>query len=111
MITHENHSNLREILFDWRRWEPEEVKNFINTLISSNEGIIKFLTSFTIKTSKYTITDKVAKSSWTFDFENSSMFVNLDEIESKVRDIASSSYVEQLNVRNKVAIKLFLEKK
>jgi len=104
------HTKLVEILFNWKRWEPEEVNKFVNDMIKTDEGLIKFLSSFLSKSRSFTITDKVPKSSWTISIENIGHLAELDEIEKRIQSIASSPEFENLNKGEKLAIECFLEK-
>lgn len=104
------HEHLVEILFDWRRWEPKEVIKFVNDVIETDEGLIEFISSFLNKQFKYTITDQVSEPIWTMSLENIEIFVKLDEIEPRIKNIASSSDFDQLDNKNKLAILCFLKK-
>ncbi len=104
------HEHFVEILFDWKRWEPEETITFVNKMIDTDEGLIKFLTHFLDRSTSFTLTDKVSNSFWTMNIENIESFVKSDELEPKIRNITSSSNFEELEDINKLAISCFLKK-
>lgn len=104
------HENLIEILFDWKRWESSNATNYVNELIKTDEGLISFINHFFIKSSMYTITDKVTKPFWTMSLENIESLVKLDKIQPRIQKIVNSKDFHNFDDNTQKALTLFLEK-
>jgi len=78
-------------------------------MIKSDDGLIDFIAGFLSKSTSHGMSDYVGKTHWKIHIENVKEFVDLKEIESRIRNISSSSDFEQLNDRKKLAIKIFLD--
>lgn len=102
--------NLDEILFIWQKWSTEEeVNNFIKNAIEDDESLIQFITGFTEKTSRWTLSDHVQNVFWRINLKFMENFINPKEIKTRIETIASSSEFNDLEEDNKRAIQLFLE--
>lgn len=103
------HRDLPSILFSWKRWgNPEDVDEFVNQMITDNDGLIDFVTSFLNKVTSSGMSDYVARISWHINLKSIAEFVDLKHIEPRIRDIFSSAEFEQLDDKKKLAIKTFL---
>ena len=104
------HEHLLSILFSWKEWgQKKKIIVFINNMIKSDDGLIDFIAGFLSKSTSHGMSDYVGKTHWKIHIENVKEFVDLKEIESRIRNISSSSDFEQLNDRKKLAIKTFLD--
>ena len=105
------HKHLLPILFSWRKWGQEDnVNAFVNNMIKNDDGLVDFITSFLNKSISYGIyTDHVAETHWYINIESIEKFVEIEEIEPRIRRICSSSHFEQLDDQKKLAIKTFLD--
>jgi len=99
--------HLAYILLKWKEWGQEEVNNFVNDMIKNDEGLIDFITSFLSKTTSYSSSDHIEKIHWRID-ESIENFVDLKEIEQRIRKIFHSPDFAQLEDRKKLAIETFL---
>ncbi|HOJ16883.1 MAG TPA: P-loop NTPase fold protein [Dictyoglomaceae bacterium] len=98
------------ILFMWKKWGQEgEVNSFVDNMIKDDEGLIDFITSFLEKTQSFSTSDYVIKTNWRIDLQKIKEFVNLEEVEARIRKIFSSSDFEQLDDQKKLAVKIFLD--
>lgn len=105
------HENFDRIMFDWKRWEPRKTIKFINKMITTDQGLITFITHFLHKGNKFTITNKVSESFWTMDLENIESLAKFDEIKIfRIHKIVSSASFDDLEEDERYAIKLLLKK-
>jgi len=96
------------ILLELKEWKPEgELDKLVNDMIKSDDGLIDFITSFLTPVPPYNSSDSQEKSLWRIDksIEN---FVDLKEIEPRVREIFNSPDFAQLDDQKKLAIETFL---
>jgi len=104
------HRHLSYILFRWKDWaKRDKINNFMNNMIKNDEGLIYFITSFLSKSISHGMSDYVAKIHWGINLKSVEEFVDLKEVEPRIRGIFSASDFEQLDDRKKLAIKTFLD--
>jgi predicted KAP-like P-loop ATPase len=105
------HRHLPSILFGWRDWgQKDNVNAFVNNMVKNDDGLVDFITSFLSESVSYGIyTDRVAETRWRINLKSVEEFVDLKEVEPRIREISSSPGFEQLNDRKKLAIKTFLD--
>lgn len=102
--------HLLPILFMWKEWgQRDKINNFVDNMIKNDDGLIDFIASFLNESVSYGIyTDHVAETHWHINIESIEKFVEIGEIEPRIRKIYSSSDFEQLDDQKKLAIKTFL---
>ena len=104
------HKHLVSILFSWERWgRKEDIEQFIHGMISPDGGLINFITSFLSETRSHGISDYVERIEPRMDLKSIEHFVNLKEIEPRIRQIFSSLEYNGLKSEQKTAIKTFLD--
>jgi len=104
------HKHLPSVLFRWREWgQRNEINNFVNNMIKTDDGLIDFITSFLSKSTSHGMSDYVAKTHWRIYLKSIEEFVDLKEVEPRIRKISSSSDFEQFDARKKLAIRTFLD--
>lgn len=106
------HTHLLSVLYDWRRWgRQEQINKFVNRMIEDDDGLIDFITSFLSKSKVHGMSDYVYRTEWKINLKSIEEFVNLKQIEPRIRNIFSSSKFKQLddNDKKKQAIKIFLD--
>ena len=104
------HERLPSILFSWKEWgKRDKINSFVNSTIKNDDGLIEFITGFLSKSTSHSISDYVGKTHWRIHLKNVKEFVDLKEIEPRIRNIFSSSDFKQLVDRKKLAIKTFLD--
>ena len=105
------HGPLLPILSMWKEWgQQDRINDFVNNMIQNEDGLIDFITLFLSKTTSRAIyTDYVDTIHWRINLDSVKEFVDLNEVEPRIRRIFSSSDFEQLEDRKKLAIKTFLE--
>ena len=106
------HTYLLSVLYDWRRWgRQEQINKFVNRMIEDDDGLIDFITSFLSKSKVHGMSDYVYRTEWKINLKSIEEFVNLKQIEPRIRNIFSSSKFKQLddNDKRKQAIKIFLD--
>ncbi|KUK14971.1 MAG: KAP P-loop domain protein [Petrotoga mobilis] len=105
------HKYLAYILLELREWKQEgEVDKLVNDMIKIDEGLVDFITSFLTRVSPHNSSDSQEKRHWRIDgsIEN---FVDLKEIEPRIRKILTSPDFAQLDNQKKLAIETFLNGK
>ena len=107
------HRYLVSILYDWKRWgRQEQVIEFVNHTIETDDGLIDFITSFLSKSTEiYGMSDYVIKINWRIPLKSIGEFVDLKRIEPRIRNMFASPNFEQMddNDKRKLAIKTFLD--
>ena len=104
------HEHLPSILFSWKEWgQRDKINNFVNSTIKNEDGLIDFIAGFLSKSTSHSSSDYVGKIHWRINIKNVEEFVDLKEIEPRIRNISSCSDFKQLDERKKLAIKTFLD--
>lgn len=104
------HRNLAYILFRWRDWgKTTEPVEFVEKMIERDEGLIDFITGFLSKSTSHGIGDYVGKIEWRIHLKSIEEFVDVEELEPRIRKIFSSSTFEEIGDQKKLAIKTFLD--
>lgn len=105
------HPQLAYILFRWARWRNKEVVvKYIETLIKEDKGLIAFITSFLSQYQSWQETDYVTRDHWELHIEGISEFIEISNIEPKVREIIKSEKFNELDEKEKLALQLFIDK-
>jgi predicted KAP-like P-loop ATPase len=104
------HRHLPSILFRWKDWgQQDKINSFVKNMIKNDDGLIDFITSFLSKSTSHGMSDYVTKIHWQIHLKSVEEFVDLKEVEPRIRKIFSSSDFEQLDARKKLAIRTFLD--
>jgi len=104
------HRHLISILFRWKNWDQgDKINNFTKNMIKNDDGLIEFISSFLNKSTSQGISDYVGKIHWRIDLKSVEEFVDLKEVEPRIRKIFSSSDFEQFDNTKKLALKTFLD--
>jgi predicted KAP-like P-loop ATPase len=105
----EEHKHLAYILLKWYKWgqQEEEVNSFVKEMIKNDDGLIDFIIGFLMRFSPHNSSDSQEKSHWRID-KSIEDFVDLKELEPRVRNIYHSSAFAQLENQKKLAIETFL---
>jgi len=105
------HERLLSILFSWKEWgQRDKINNFVNSTIKDEDGLIDIIAGFLSKSTSHSSSDYVGKIHWRINIKNVEEFVDLKEIEPRIRKISSSSNFEQLDARKKLASRRFFIK-
>jgi len=104
------HKHLPSILFRWKEWgQRNEINNFVNNMIKTDDGLIDFITSFLSKSTSHGVSDYVGKIHWRIHLKSVEEFVDLKDVEPRIRKIFSSSDFKELDDRKKLVIRTFLD--
>ncbi|MCP4374409.1 MAG: AAA family ATPase [Deltaproteobacteria bacterium] len=104
------HPKLFPLLLRWKTWgNPEHTERFVHDLIATNEGLLDFIASFLSPVKTYGLSDYVHRQSWRIPLEHIEEFVDIKNIETRIRTICSSSEFNQLDDKKKLAVKTFLD--
>lgn len=100
------HNRLDFILFNWKKWgKQEQIDRFVSHSIKDDDGLIDFIKGFLSKSKD------PERIRWRIYLNYIKEFVDLKQIEPRIRNIFSSSKFKQLddNDKRKLAIKIFLD--
>ncbi len=105
-----NKSGAVQILFRWSEWgNPEEMKQHIAEIISSDEGLADFLSIFLSKVTSWAQDDKVPRYTWRLEPKSIEVFVeNLTEINDRCGKILESKPSWLIDKR-KTAVETYLK--
>ena len=93
-----------------RRWnDPEHVNDYVQSLIKNDKGLIEFIKHFLSDVRSHGMTDYVESVSWRINLESVETFVELDEVDKRLRKIQSQPQYNDLEDKGKLAIKTFLD--
>lgn len=105
-----HNEHLVSILFMWERWgNKKDLDLFVRRAIRNNEGLVNFITKFLGESTSSGISDYVSKRNWRINTKNIEHFVGLDLIEPRMRKILSSPKYNELEDKQKTAVKVFLD--
>lgn len=104
------HGHLLSILFMWHRWnDPAHVSDYVQSLIKNDNGLIEFIKHFLSDVRSHGMTDYVESVSWRINLESVETFVQLDEVDKRLREIQSTPQYNDLEDKKKLAIKTFID--
>lgn len=104
-----NAPNLARILYRWRDWENlESVRKWTEQVITSDQGLVDFLTGFLSKGYSQSISDRVASVKWHLDPKSLEPFINPSEIAERCKNLLKSS-PDWLMDRKKIAVETFVK--
>lgn len=105
-----DHKELPRILFQWRRWGCENIVNeFITNMIETDEGLINFISGFLSESTSHGMSDYVAEKHKHINLESIGKLVDIGEIEPRIRELRSSTKINQLGEKEQKVINLFLD--
>lgn len=105
-----NHNKLASILFRWRDWaKKEDVIAFVADMIKDESGLVGFVTAFTGKSCVYGMSDRVGRIEWRINLKTIDEFADSKILEPRLRQIAASLSFSQLEEKQKIAVKAFLD--
>ena len=99
------------VLNNWKEnGNTDELNNWINQIVNSDEKLPTFLANFLQKKHSWTFSDRVTKINWTLNLNWLKSFIDLDLVEEKCKKLLSNKTLfDKLNERQKLAIELFLQ--
>jgi predicted KAP-like P-loop ATPase len=106
------HPNLASILYSWQRWDrdnPDVAKLFVQDLVSDDEGLVDFVTTFASQSTSQTMGDYISRKNWQINLKNLGDFVLVEDIEPRIRRIHSLDSFNNLSENQKKAIQIFLD--
>jgi len=104
------HKNLRHILNNWKIWGTrKQVSDFVENQIKHDDSLIYFLTGFLEESYTQVLGDYAPKRELDININSINEFIELREIEPRIRKIYSSSDFKQLEETQKTAIEKILE--
>lgn len=105
-----DHNHLLSILFMWRRWNnPDHASGFVQSVIKDDQGLIGFIKLFLSDIRSHGMSDYVERVSWRINLESVESFVDLDEVDARFRKIQFNPRYNDLEDKEKLAIKTFLD--
>lgn len=78
-------------------------------MITSDEGLIDYLTGFLRKSTSQGYSDHVAKINWYIKLDNVTDFANVEQIVPRIRNLFSSAIFNELAENNQLVVRTFLD--
>lgn len=104
------HKHLTAILYRWKQWGDEkEVRAFVEKIILDDIGLIKFISGFLGERSSQGFSDYVAKTESRIHLDEISEFIDVKDIEPRIRGINNSNTIERFSEKEQLAVKIFLD--
>ena len=105
-----NHKDLPYLLYRWREWDgPAKVDSYVKDMIKTDDGLVKFVTTFLSKVKSRGGGSYVERIQWRMPMKDISNFVDLEEIKPRIRSIFSSQAFRALDERKQLAIRTFID--
>jgi len=105
-----NHEKLDYILYRWREWDQAaNVETYVKDLIRTDNGLINFIASFLSKVFSSGMGSRTSTIHWRISTKNIASFVDINDIEPRLRRILSTDSFAQLDDRKQLAVKTFLD--
>jgi len=100
--------DLAYVLFHWRAWAGDQpVRQFVEELIASNEGLADFLAGFLQQTYAHTFGDRVSRSKWVIHIPSVEELAGVGPLKERAERILAEE-PSWLTGRRRLALKVFL---
>lgn len=104
------HRELPSILFRWKEWgNQDDVIQFVNQVIQDDDGLVVFITSFLSPVTSQGVGSYVGRTNWHINLKSIGNFIDVKKIESRLRNIISTSKFENLDEQQKLAVTILLD--
>jgi len=101
---------LNELLFAWSFWaRKEKPAAFVRQMIETDEGLFSLLKSFQSVITEHPIGDYAVRSYRRAQLKGIAEFASLDDIATRLRAIAHSPRLDELDVADREAVSIFLD--
>lgn len=106
----QDNSKLTNVLYRWREWgDPREISQFIENTTKTDEGLVNLIALFLVKVYTNTMGDYVDRITWKIDLKDVANFMELSEVEPRLRRISSSGDFNNLKESQQNAVNIFLD--
>jgi predicted KAP-like P-loop ATPase len=100
---------MAHILYGWRNWESDKpVREWVSQVISTDEGLVDFLTHFLSKSQSQGMEDRVAKVNFRLDPKSIEPFVNPADIIERCKNLLKL-IPDWLKDDRKIAVETFVK--
>lgn len=90
-----NNENFVSILFRWKEWDDSKSwKTYVEKLLSTDEGLIKFVEKFTCEVYSQTLGDYGYKTIKKFNYKNLNEFIELQLVKSRLQKIKQANNMQ-----------------
>jgi len=104
------HNHLLSILFLWHRWDvPEQSRKYVQSLVNTDEGLIRFIKHFLSDVRSHGMSDYVESVSWRISLDSVETFLDLNDVDKRLRKIRTKPHFNDLDDKEKLAINIFLD--
>lgn len=106
------HRNLISILYKWKHWSADgdsQVAVFVGAMANENEGLLTLLAGFEGKAFVSGMTDHVSRVEYRISLKTVEEFLQIKEIEPRLRAITASNELKGLSAEHQRAVKTFLD--
>lgn len=103
------HKEMVSLLYSWKRFgREEELTNFVQGIKKEDRKLIAFISGFIYEVSSTTMGDHVSKHNWEIHKENISDFLEIGEIENRIKIIVEDEIYPDMIEKEKLSLSLFL---
>jgi len=105
-----NHEKLAYILYRWREWgDPARVDSYVKDMIKTDDGLVKFIATFLSKVKSQSVGSYIGRIHWQIPIKNIASFIDINEVEPRLRIIFLSEVFNQLDARKQLTVRTFIE--
>jgi predicted KAP-like P-loop ATPase len=105
-----SHRKFVSIIYLWKRIDDEKVvSDYIIQIIKTDQGLVDFIESFLSQINSHVIDDYVSISNWKINLDNITDFVDIDQIESRSREVLSSDDFNKLSEKEQLAVNKLID--
>jgi len=85
------------------------VIEYVESLITDDKGLIMFIKHFLSDVRSHGMSDYVESIQWRINLESIETFVDLNEVDKRLRKVRSSTEFKELEEKEQLAINIFLD--
>ena len=97
------------LLYMWKRLDEKKTMEYIQSAISTDNGLIKYLEMFNSISYRHSGNDYTARENKKFDYKNLKDFIDPEIIVQRVRKIQKHIVNHNVTEESKISIKMFLD--
>lgn len=98
------HPRLLRILYCWKKWDSsEKPRQWVEQLISTEEGVLSFLTACRSRSLSFSTGDSAPRENWKIHLTTIEEFISVETLAKKVAELP----IEHLNDEQRETVKAF----
>jgi predicted KAP-like P-loop ATPase len=106
----QKHDKIIRILFWWLHCENQEViQQYVESITKDENDLIEFIKGFLSEVQSHGMSDRVISSQWGINMESVGKFLDVDEVDMRLKNTRSKPLYNNLDDRAKLAVDIFLD--